>query len=338
MPQLDVRPFVSGAAPAQTTAILGAMRSVAETGGALGDADARALAAASLYMFGQTQPLDVATLTPVAPAALAAAISESELREDALRFMTVMAFVDGTLDKAKIARVVGYANALDLHERFIDEIAEAAAGHVKEALADMTRANMVSITGKSWTDADATGWLMPYEKAPDPALAARCEALGKLPEDSFGLAFYRHYRNNGYGFPGEAGGLNAGFGFPHDTTQIVSGYDTSPRGELLVSTFTAAMHPHFSMAGHILPVIFSWHLDVQINPVAKHAKGALDPVEFWHAYAGGKTATVDTFAPGWDFWAYVETPLRDLRKQWTIPEDGLDRKALSPSAENRSPG
>ena len=46
----------------------------------------------------------------------------------------------------------------------------------------------------------------------------------------------------------------------------------------------------------------------------------LDPVEFWHAYAGGKTATIDTFAPGWDFWAYVETPLRTLRRQWTIPE------------------
>ena len=330
-PQLDVNPFVRGADPAQIASILGAMRNVAETGGALSDADARALAAASLCMFGQTQPLDVAALTPVAPAALAAAIADPVLREDALRFLTVMAFIDGKLDKAKIAAVLAYAKAFGLHERFIDEIAEAAAGHVKEALADMTRANMVSITGKAWTDADATGWLMPYAKAPDPALAARCEALGTLPEGSFGLAFYRHYRSNGYGFPGEPDGLNAGFGFPHDTAHVVSGYDTSPRGELLVSTFTAAMHPYFSMAGHILPVIFSWHLDLQINPVAKHAKGALDPVEFWHAYAGGKTATIDTFAPGWDFWAYVGTPLRDLRKQWTIPENGLDRKALSPS-------
>ncbi len=105
---------------------------------------------------------------------------------------------------------------------------------------------------------------------------------------------------------------------------VVSGYGTTPRGELLASTFTAAMHPHYPMAGHILPVIFSWHLDVEINPVAKDAAGGLDPVEFWHAYAGGKTATIDTFAPGWDFWAYVETPLRTLRRQWTIPEDGLD--------------
>lgn len=322
---MDVSPFISNASSQQVASILGAMRSVAETNGTLSDADRRALSAASLYMFGQLQPLDVAHLIPVAPAALASAISEPELREDALKFATVMAFIDGRLDNTKIARVIAYANALGLHERYIDEIAEAAAGHVQEALADMTRANMVSITGKAWTDADATAWLMPYSKAPDPALAARCKALGTLPADSFGHAFYLHYTSNGYDFPGEAKGLNAAFAVPHDTVHVVSGYGTTPRGELLASTFTAAMHPHFPMAGHILPVIFSWHLDLQINPVAKDASGGLDPVEFWPAYAGGKTATIDTFAPDWDFWTYVETPLRELRQEWSIPADGLDR-------------
>jgi hypothetical protein len=328
---MDVKAVIPNASSQQVAAILGAMRSVAESGGSLSDADSRALAAASLYMFGRAQPLDVATLKPVQPAALASIITDVTLREDALKFATVMAFIDGKLDKAKIDAVIAYAHALGLHERYIDEIADAADGHVKEALADMTRANMISITGKAWTDDDATAWLMPYAKAPDPALAARCKALGTLPKDSFGYAFYMQYTSNKYDFPGEANALNAGFALPHDTVHVVTGYGTTPRGELLASTFTAAMHPHYPMAGHILPVIFSWHLDVEINPVAKDAAGGLDPVEFWHAYAGGKTATIDTFAPGWDFWAYVETPLRALRRQWAIPEDGLDRKA-PPSA------
>lgn len=321
---LNVKPFVTGATPSQIAAILGAMRAVAETGGTFSDADARALASASLYMFGQRQRLDVASVKSVEPSALAATILDPELRENALKFATVMAFVDGTLDKAKIASVIAYAKALGLHERYIDEIALAAHGHVKEALADMTRANMISITGKPWTDDDATHWLMPYDKKPDPALAERCKALGALPQDSFGFAFYNHYRSNGYEFPGDPKALNAAFALPHDTVHVASGYNTTPRGELLASTFTAAMHPHFPMAGHILPVIFSWQLDMQINAVAKDASGALDPTEFWHAYAAGKTATIDTFATGWDFWRYVETPLRALRKQWSIPEDGLD--------------
>jgi len=42
---------------------------------------------------------------------------------------------------------------------------------------------------------------------------------------------------------------------------VISDYDTSARGELLVSTFTAGMHPINPMSGHILPVIFFFHFD-----------------------------------------------------------------------------
>ena len=84
------------------------------------------------------------------------------------------------------------------------------------------------------------------------------------------------------------------------------------------------MHPKYPMAGHVLPVIFSWHLGVQINEVARDASGALDPKEFWHAWAAGAAVTVDTFAPDWDFWSHVEVPLGALRERWSIPAAGLD--------------
>ena len=100
----------------------------------------------------------------------------------------------------------------------------------------------------------------------------------------FGRAFWTHYRSNGYPFPGEPEGLNERFATPHDSTHVLSGYDTTPRGEVLVSTFTAAMHRREPMSGHILPVIFSWHLGIQLNAVAKHATGALDPEAFWLAW------------------------------------------------------
>lgn len=321
----DVNPFVAGATPAQIAAILGAMRAVAETNGALSEADNRTLAGASLYLFGQRQPLDAANLIAVTPAALATVIPDPALRENALKFVTIMAFVDGRLDKAKIDKVTDYANAFGLHEGYIDDIAEAAQGHVQEALAHMVRSNLESITGKDWSaDADETAWLVPYKDKPEPELIARFEQLAQLTPGTFGHAFYEHYRSNGYDFPGAPNGLNFAFGVPHDSAHVLSGYNTTARGELLVSTFTAGMHPHLPMAGHILPVIFSWHLDIQINPVAKSARGAFDPDQFWHAWAAGKTCTIDTFAPDWDFWRHVETPLTELRRQWSIPEQGLD--------------
>lgn len=85
-------------------------------------------------------------ITPVAPAALASALAGSDLGRDALKFLTVMAFVDGSLDQAKIASVLRYASALGIAERYLDEIREAAHGRLQEVLADMTRCNMESIT------------------------------------------------------------------------------------------------------------------------------------------------------------------------------------------------
>src|SRR2546427_7723267 len=42
--------------------------------------------------------------------------------------------------------------------------------------------------------------------------------------------------------------------------------------------------------------IFSWHLGIKINDVAGSAVGALDPREFWHAWARGAAVTEDLFA------------------------------------------
>jgi hypothetical protein len=81
------------------------------------------------------------------------------------------------------------------------------------------------------------------------------------------------------------------------------------------------------MAGHILPVIFSWHLKVQINKVAGEASGALDPEAFWQAWAAGAATKVDTFAADWNFWNHVATPLAALRMHYAIPAAGLDGRS-----------
>ena len=73
----------------------------------------------------------------------------------------------------------------------------------------------------------------------------------------------------------------------------------------------------------LAPVIFSWHLKRQVNPVARDASGALDPQEFWHAWAAGAAATGETFAPDWDFWRYADQPIATLQERWAIPAAGI---------------
>ena len=83
---------------------------------------------------------------------------------------------------------------------------------------------------------------------------------------------------------------------------MLAGYDTSPQGELLVSTFTAGMHPKEPMSGHILPVIMSWHMGIELVRFTGALTGNLDPDNFWAvgAVVRGSEVATDVFADTWD--------------------------------------
>ena len=99
---------------------------------------------------------------------------------------------------------------------------------------------------------------------------------------------------------------------------MLSGYDTTPQGELLVSTFTSTMHAEEPLAGHVLPVILSWHVGIRFNDVAGSATGALDPDKLWVAWRRGADTAIDTFGRDWDFWSQVERPIDEVRADGNV--------------------
>ncbi|KAF0104113.1 MAG: hypothetical protein FD144_1767 [Rhodospirillaceae bacterium] len=311
----------------ESDAILGAMRQVALAGGrALSYADTTSILAAGHYLLRRRGLTDPGTLPAVEPADLVAALPDRALAEEAVKYLAIMAMVDGSLDHGKLKRVLEYSRALDIEADYLTDLVEAASGHLAWATADMWRKNFDSVLSRSSAGLDPNTWIRPYAGASaDPGLVARYEALGVLPENSFGKALWDFDKTNGYPFPGDPAALNAAFGTAHDSTHVISGYDTSARGELLVSTFTAGMHPINPMSGHILPVIFFFHFGEQLNDVGHAGKGGLDPDEFWHAWARGAEMTVDLFDPKWSLWDWVEHDLEELRRLWKVTPPGNRR-------------
>lgn len=311
----------------ESDAILGAMRQVALAGGhAITYADTASIRAAGHYLLRRREFVDLGTLPAVEPADLVATLKDRALAEEAVKYLAIMALVDGSLDQSKLRRVLEYSRALDIEADYLTDLVEAASGHLAWATADMWRKNFDSVLSRSSEGLDPNIWIRPYEGAnADPALTARYEALGKLPQNSFGKALWDFDKTNGYPFPGDPTALNAAFGTAHDSTHVISGYDTSARGELLVSTFTAGMHPLNPMSGHILPVIFFFHFGEQLNDVGHAGKGGLDPDEFWHAWARGAEMTVDIFDPKWNVWDWVEHDIDELRRQWNVTPPGGPR-------------
>ncbi|MBS4004730.1 MAG: hypothetical protein KGZ91_15270, partial [Afipia sp.] len=237
------------------------------------------------------------------------------LAAQAVSFAAVMAFVGGSINPAKLSGVVKLADSLNVKDEFVHDLARIALGDLKDAKTHMLHANLESITGRAWAAAEMAPWLQPYDAEPDPALATRFHALARLPETTFGHAFATFYQANGYAYPGEPTALNFEFAVPHDSTHVLAGYDTSPRGELLTSTLTATMHRAHAMAGHVLPVILSWHLGIPLNDVAGSATGAFEPEEFFYAWARGEDTTADLFAPEWDFWSAAIQPIDAVREE-----------------------
>ena len=309
----------------ESDAILGAMRQVALAGGGpITHADTASIAAAARYLLRRADVTDVGALPAVEPADLVALLKDRDVASEAMKYLAVMSLVDGALDTRKIARVLEYSRAFDIEEAYLTEIVEAASGHMDWVIADMTMRNAESVVSGAWGNRPKPAeWILPYagDKA-DSALVARYDALGKLPPNTFGWALWDFDKKNGYPFPGDPSALNAAFATPHDATHVISGYDTSYRGEILVSTFTAAMHPINPMAGHILPVIFNGHLGVRFNEVATPARGGFDPDEFWHAWARGRDMTADLFAPDWNAWDWIEHDLEQLRRDWNVAPPG----------------
>ncbi|HEV7733587.1 MAG TPA: hypothetical protein VGR62_15580 [Candidatus Binatia bacterium] len=305
------------ATPAQALFILRAMRAV--VAGRLTDADRAALLGAHAYVFRGTEPFDPDALAPIEPTDLAAVLPDPDQRDHTAQFLTVMALVDGTVDDVRIARVLAFADALDVHADYVRELGALGKRQLDWVRADIQRQNLRSVTGRD-VDLDEDTWLLPYQGTnADPALVARYQALGTLPAGSFGRAFFDFYVAYGFSFPGDPRSVNEAFARPHDSTHVLSGYDTTPRGELLVSTFTAGMHPQQPMSGHILPVILSWHCGIELVKLAGATTGKLDPRKFWVAWERGTDVTTDVFAAGWDFWDVASEPVARWRTRYGVP-------------------
>jgi hypothetical protein len=307
---------------AQALAILGAMRAVAlEHGeGAVTDMDRETIEGAAAIVFG-LEGVVAEGVAPVDPGGLAGLLDSDAEAEQAVRMLSVMSLVDGLADPDKTALVRAYASALAVRDGYLEILTEVAEDELAQATACMMRKNVESFphldAGRLALSAVAP--FLPYKDAPDPELEARYKALGELPPETFGHAFYDHFHRNSFEFPGNPNGLAEGFTTPHDSSHVLSGYSTSEAGEVCVSTFISAMHPDHPMAAEVLPVIYSWHVGIKLNELAKSAHGAFEPRHFWTAWERGAATTVDVVAADWDFWGATPVPLEELRAEYGVP-------------------
>ncbi|KDE98336.1 hypothetical protein Y900_005115 [Mycolicibacterium aromaticivorans JS19b1 = JCM 16368] len=341
------------ASPAEAIAVLRAMRTVASADNTLplSAADARGISSAFNTVFGQPDDVDVDALPTITPTELGDILSSEGLRLNAIRMLSVMALNDGVIEDAKLALVGRYASALDVRADFVAAMAALLANDIAWAAFDQIRHNVATIPGMPWIPDDPYGPFLPYggDRA-DPQLRARYDALRDFPAGSLGRAFFEHYRDNGYAFPGDPRALNETWATPHDSLHVLSGYSTSAQGELLVAAFTGAAKRGNTdlMESHIIPTILIYHMGIDINKglnAGDHDRIAADPswrdnyqgnvhlgldlAKLWVAWDRGVATTEDLYSGHWDLWSVATEQVVDLRLRYGIPRlDAADAAVI----------
>jgi hypothetical protein len=257
----------------------------------------------------------------VTPSQVAQVITQPHHRKRLLQMAIVMAMVDGETTPHQQKALRSLANALSIDEQGLRVLQEATKGHQLLARFDLFRRMMKKIVAPAFHDEGIVGVKKIIESiffkgGEDPVVAEKYHRLGKLPKGTLGYAFWQHYTDNHFAFPGEAGGIPERLVF-HDLGHLLAGYDTSPEGEIQQGAFQAGFIRKDGFA-FLLFVIFQFHWGVKITPIADASEGLFDIPLVIHALQRGSACTVD-LSDRWNFWEVVDLPLEEVRARYGIP-------------------
>jgi hypothetical protein len=308
---------------AQIFNLLAAMRDVATAQGKqpLSELQISSLRAVYQQVFTHEDELELSMLPSMTAQKFQQCFPEKTTAEYVLRFLLVTALMDGDINQGKIQSVLDYAKAVNLFPHYLLQLQKTLDGDMPWLKKDIMRKNLESfdLFPDLRNDKEIDNWLFPYRgDNKDPKLVAQYEHLKSLPQDSFGYGIWKQFKDNQYHFPGEEEGVNYAFIMPHDSLHVLSDYDTTPSGELLVSTFTSTMLEKKSIEGHIIPVMYSFYLGIKINDLAGSARITINPYAFWEAWYRGSQMQINLFASNWNIWTVAEMPLSKLRQLYCV--------------------
>ncbi len=287
----------------------------------------RALLYAAQKVILKTE-INIDQLSSIEPSELAEHFSNHALAEQLIRGMVVMSLAEGPATTPHVEQIKAFANALGVDEPAVKAIHYLAEknilmfrlnfyrhSHIKDYIANQYHGHGGFI-GVIKGILGATGLVEDQE------LAQRFYNLEKLPKDTLGNHLFKQHRDNGFFFPGEKGGFPIGAIF-HDCGHILSGYDTSPEGEILNAAFQSGYRKNTDAFFTLLFAVLIHTAGVNVAPFEMPkllGRIGQDGIaeELFKAVERGNAMNTD-LGDNWDFWPFLELPLEEARNRLGIP-------------------
>lgn len=296
---------------------LRAMKTVALADGMLDDSELHMMEAVQ-RIFGTTYSPE--ELASIAPAELARAFPDPQLRQQLVQGLIVMSLIDGNANARETELVEQFAQALEVSAPEVKNLRHVLKGEMFQLRLDLVRRFWLRDKVKEiWNTGGIRGLYKFMRgmigKDEDAALAARYQALEHYPAGSLGRAYWEYCRVNGFALPGEKGGAAEPILF-HDCAHVLSGYGTDPEGEVQIACFSAGFQRRDPWL-FVFFVLLQFHVGIRMTPITKARTGFFDPAKALIAIRRGAAMNVDLNS-GWDYWPVMGEQVEDLRRRYNI--------------------
>ena len=316
--------------PEPAAALLGlrAMKTIASAAGPIGPAQRGLMEAAKKMILHIDADIDA--LPPITPAELAAGFPDPALRQQFVNGMLVVAVADGVPAPETLAKVEAFGAALGIASPVLADLRLLAEQHMLLFKLDfLRRGHIADIMKNELRNKGLFGFAKSVAGmrgiAADPALAARYRAWEKLPEGTLGRGLIDFYNQHGFSVPGERSGFPEA-GLYHDFSHLLGGYSTEPEGEIEVASFTTGYKRERSFYVALFAVLI-FSTGVNMRPTADDfvTVGLLGKPgmaeRMLAAIERGSKVTQD-LSDNWDYWAWIELPLDEVRRRLNILPKG----------------
>ena len=264
---------------------------------------------------------DLDKLSEIEPEELATNFTDPALRAQLVNGMSIVSLASGEESQSKTDQVKAYADALGVDNHLVKDLQLLLNKHLTIFRIDLMRRTEIAGAMKKYAKSRGVIGVLKTAKA---ALghgfnleeARRYQKLGLLPAGTVGRTYWEMTRRSDFSFPGEPHGPPEPI-VRHDMNHVLSGYDTSPTGELQVAAFQAAGMRTDPFAILIF-ILCQFHLGVRITPVAKPAEMQFQPEAFIIALKRGLAANNPTFDLEWEPLSIMERPLAEVREEYNI--------------------
>ena len=307
----------------QARAGLRAIKTTLTAAGPLSPVRREALTAVQRHLLRTDFDLDA--LPPITPAELAAAVSDPALRTQLVGGMVTLALTSDHADARELAAVESFAAALGTRPAAVEQLRRLNEERFVTLRLSVARRGLGGSAMKQlYEDQGFVGIVKNLASFAglweNSAVADRYRGLEHYADGTLGKELWRFYRQNGFAFPGEKHGAPEGL-LTHDLSHILAGHGTDFQSEGLVLGFQAGYRRQEPFAVLIFVLLNGQH-GLQMSPFAEAATGfyndkpgAIDDIV--RAFARGSRMKVD-LTDHWDFWAVLDRPVDELRKEYGI--------------------